>query len=53
VAALVKRNRDIGNAYLDQLRSYLVANAADWKEVPVSTGKVFRRDNTGKRSFWA
>lgn len=52
IAILVNRNRNIGNAYLDQLRSYLAANASDWSDVTQSTGKVFRRDNTNKKTFW-
>lgn len=53
IAVLVKRNRNTGNAYLDQLRSYLSAKASDWSDVTPSTGKVFRRDNTNKKTFWA
>ena len=53
IAILVKRNRNTGNAYLDQLRSYLAANASEWNEITSSTGKVFRRDNTNKKTFWA
>jgi len=53
IAILVKRNRNTGNAYLDQLRSYLAANASDWTNITPSTGKVFRRDNTNKKTFWA
>jgi hypothetical protein len=53
IAVLVNRNRNLGNAYLDQLRSYLVAHAADWPDVATSTGKVLRRDNTNKKTFWA
>ena len=53
IAILVTRNRNIGNAYLDQLRSYLSANSSDWSEVTPSSGKVFRRDNTNKKTFWA
>ena len=53
IAILVKRNRKTGNAYLDQFRSYLAANASDWTDVTPSTGKVFRRDNTNKKTFWA
>lgn len=53
IQILVNRNRTVGNAYLDQLRSYLVANAADWTDVTPSTGKVFRRDNKEKKTFWA
>lgn len=53
IAILVKRNRNIGNAYLDQIRSYLVAHASDWTDVTVSTGKVLRRDNRDKKTFWS
>ena len=53
IAILVNRNRNIGNAYLDQLRSYLAANSSDWTEVTPSSGKLFRRDNTDKKTFWA
>jgi len=53
IAILVTRNRNIGNAYLDQLRSYLVANSSDWSDVTPSSGKVLRRDNTNKKTFWA
>jgi hypothetical protein len=52
IASLVSRNRNIGNAFLDQLRSYLVAHRTDWQDVPLSTGKLFRRDNTNKKTFW-
>jgi len=53
IAILVTRNRNIGKAYLDQLRSYLVANSSDWSDVTSSSGKVLRRDNTNKKTFWA
>ena len=53
IAILVKRNRNTGNAYLDQLRSYLTANASDWNDVTLSTGKIFRRNNTDKKTFFA
>ena len=53
ISALVTRNRNFGNAYLDQLRSYLVVNASDWPDVTTSTGKLFRRDNLMKKTFWA
>jgi len=52
ISILVKRNRNTGNAYLDQLRSYLADNASDWTNITPSTGKVFRRDNTNKKTFW-
>ena len=53
IQILVNRNRAFGNAYLDQLRSYLVTHAADWNDVTLSTGKALRRDNTDKKTFWA
>lgn len=53
IAILVMRNRSFGNAFLDQLRTYLTAHAADWTDVTPSTGKVLRRDNTDKKTFWA
>jgi hypothetical protein len=53
IGLLVKRNRNAGNAFLDQIRSYLVAHAADWADVTLSTGKVLRRDNRDKKTFWS
>ncbi len=53
ILALAQRNRALGNAYLDLLRSYLTANASLWSEVPPSTGKLFRRNNTDKKTFWS
>jgi len=53
IAALVSRNRNIGNAYLDALKSYLLANIEDWETFDGSTGSVFNRDNTDKKTFWA
>jgi len=53
IAILVTRNRDLGNAYLDLLRGYLSANTSAWTEVAPSTGKLFRRNNTDKKTFWA
>lgn len=53
IIALVTRNRAIGNAYLDQLKSYLAANKTDWPVYSGQTGSVLRRDNTNKKTFWA
>jgi len=53
IALLAARNRSLGNAYLDQLKSYLAANADVWPNYSGQTGSVFRRDNTGKKTFWA
>ena len=53
IAILVMRNRNIGNTFLDSLRSYLTVHAADFPGTTVSTGKVYLRDNTNKKVFWA
>jgi len=50
IAAMVARNRLIGNSYLDMLKSYLHEN---WEEYDGQTGSVFNRDNTDKKTFWA
>jgi hypothetical protein len=50
IAALVSRNRNIGNNYLEMLKSHLNAN---WENYPGQTGSVYTRDNTGKRTFFA
>ena len=52
IQIMVNRNRNLGNAYLDQLRSYLVAHAADWQDVAPSTGKILSRNNKDKKTFW-
>lgn len=52
IHVMVNRNRNLGNAYLDQLRSYLVAHASDWPDVVPSTGKILNRNNRDKKSFW-
>lgn len=53
ITLLVSRNRAFGKAFLDQLSAYLKANATDWPDITPSTGKVLRRDNTDKKTFWA
>jgi len=53
ISILSVRNRNLGNSYLDLLRSYLSANPSDWPDTPISTGKLFRRSNTDKKTFWA
>lgn len=52
IAYLAKRSRGIGESYLESLKSYLVAHAADWTAYSGQTGSVFRRDNTDKKTFW-
>jgi len=53
ISLLSARNRMLGHSYLDLLRSYLSANPSDWPDTPLSTGKLFRRSNTDKKTFWA
>ena len=53
IAILVSRNRSIGNSYLDQLRSYLATHSSEWSEVTPVSGKLLRRDNANRKTFWA
>lgn len=50
IAAMVTRNHNVGNSYLEALKSYLDLN---WETYSGQTGSVFNRDNTGKKTFWA
>ncbi len=50
---LAKRNKGVGQNYLERLKSYLIANPADWPSYSGQTGNVLRRNNTDKKSFWA
>ena len=49
IAAMVARNRHIGNSYLDILKSYLSEN---WDEYTGEVSSRVNRDNTGKKTFW-
>jgi hypothetical protein len=53
IAILVMRNRNIGNTFLDSLRSYLTIHAADFPGSTASSGRILRRNNTTKKTFWA
>ena len=53
ILARIKRSNDVGNAYLDALKSYLISNAEDWAAFEGTTGSIFNRDNTDKKTFWA
>ena len=50
IAAMVTRNRGIGNNYLEMLKSHLLEN---WEEYSGQTGSPYKRDNYGKRTFFA
>ena len=53
ILAMIQRNRNIGNAYLDALKSFLLTNISDWETFSGATGSIFSRDNTDKKTFWA
>ncbi len=50
IAVLVNRNRIIGNSYLELLKTQLIAN---WPEYSGQTGSAYKRDNYGKKTFFA
>jgi hypothetical protein len=49
IAAMIARNRRIGLDYLETLKRFLSKN---WDDYSGKTGRVFNRDNTGKKTFW-
>jgi hypothetical protein len=53
IAALIARNRNIGNSYLEALTSYRLKNVSEWGNYTQPEGNWLRRDNTGKKTFWA
>lgn len=53
IALLVSRNRQTGENFLSAIRQHLAANPLDWPSVPAASGGWNRRDNTGKKTFWA
>jgi hypothetical protein len=50
---LVRKYKALGDNFLENLKSYLLLNQADWLNVSVPVGSVLRRNNTDKKSFWA
>lgn len=50
IARMVNRSRLIGNNYLELLKTQLLAN---WPEYSGQTGSIFKRDNNGKKTFFA
>ena len=50
IAVLVSRNRVIGNSYLEMLKSHLLEN---WPEYSGQIGSAYKRDNYGKKTFFA
>ena len=51
VAAMIARNRYVGNSYLALLKSYLAENFPE--DYTGSTVRLPNRDNAGKKTFWA
>jgi len=50
ISLLVTRNRLIGNNYLEMLKNHLVAN---WEGYSGQQGSALKRDNNGKKTFFA
>jgi len=50
IAVLVNRNRLIGNNYLEMLKAHLLEN---WEEYSGQKGSAYKRDNYGKKTFFA
>ena len=51
ISFLAKRNKAIGLNYLERIKSYLIANQADWPTYSGQSGNALRRNNTDKKSF--
>lgn len=52
IAILVKRNRMFADSYFEMLKSYLIASASTFTDFAGTPGKVLRRDNNNKKTFW-
>ena len=53
IALLVARNRQTGENFLSAIRQHLLANPLDWPSAVELPSNTLRRDNTGKKTFWA
>ena len=53
IAAMIQRNRNLGNHYLQVLKNYLLANAQVWDDYAQPLNGLPNRDNNGKKTFWA
>ena len=53
IAALIQRNTNLGNHYLQILKSYLLENAEDWNGYAQPKNGLPNRNNSGKKTFWA
>jgi hypothetical protein len=50
IGVMVSRNRRIGNDYLEMLKAHLLANRPEYLG---QTGSPYKRDNAGKKTFFA
>ena len=53
IAAMIQRNLNTGNHYLQALKNYLLNNAGVWKNYAQPLHGLPNRDNNGKKTFWA
>ncbi|MCX6231153.1 MAG: hypothetical protein NTZ33_06375 [Bacteroidetes bacterium] len=53
VNKLISRNRNIGEAYLKELKNYLLKNSLDWNGYIAPKNGVLNRDNGGRKCFFA
>lgn len=53
VEKLIKRNREIGEAYLIDLKNYLIDHSSDWANYTAPKAGLHNRNNTGRKTFWA
>ncbi|MFZ4545880.1 MAG: DUF6712 family protein [Bacteroidales bacterium] len=53
IAAMIQRNKNMGNHYLQVLKSYLLNHSDDWNNYSQPRHGLPNRDNTGKKTFWA
>jgi hypothetical protein len=53
VAILTRKYKSLGEIFLENLKSYLLAHPEDWGGYSATGGSFSRRNNSNKRSFWA
>ena len=53
IVAMIQRNQNIGNHYLQALKNYLLNNAVVWNNYAQPLHGLPNRDNNGKKTFWA
>ncbi len=53
IAILVQRNKTVAESYMNILKRYLADNASDWNDFSNPRSRMPKRDNAGKKTFWA